>query len=171
MLPDINKIKGVHPGAIIKREIKKRGLRRKDFAIKVSVHAQTISAIIKEKRSITPRLSIRLGSNLGVESDYFMLLQASFNVKKAMLQTKRQNTPNLKKIRKSLFWDTDFDKIDWEKHRRSIIKRIFERGNDKEIQEIINFYGIAVVKNELKYIKKSIFPSFESNLKKYIKDK
>jgi addiction module HigA family antidote len=170
MLPDINKIKGIHPGAIIKREIKKRGLRKKDFALKVNVHAQTISAIIKEKRSITPGLSISLGTNLGVEPDYFMLLQASYNVKKARLQTRKQFTPDLKKIRKSLFWDTDFNKIDWERNKRSVIRRIFERGNDEEIQEIINFYGIDIVKNELKYIKKSFLPSFEINLTKYIKD-
>lgn len=171
MLPDINKIKGIHPGAIIKREIKKRGLRKKEFALKVSIHAQTMSAIIKEKRGITPRLSIKLGTNLGVESDYFMLLQASYNVKKAELQTRKQITPDLKKIRKSLFWDTDFNKIDWERNKRSIIKRIFERGNDEEIQEIINFYGIDAVKSELKNIKKSYLPSFETNLEKYIKDR
>jgi addiction module HigA family antidote len=170
MLPDINKIKGVHPGAIIRREIKKRGLKNKDFALEVNVHAQTISAIIKEKRSITPKLSIRLGTNLGVESDYFMLLQASYNVKQAQLQSKSQLTPNLKKIRKNLFWDTDFSKIDWQKNKRSIIKRIFERGNDEEIKEIINFYGIDVVKRELKHIKQSFIPSFEVNVKKYIKD-
>jgi addiction module HigA family antidote len=170
MLPDLNKIKGIHPGAIIKREIKKRGLKNKDFALKVSVHAQTLSAIIKEKRSITPKLSIRLGTNLGVELDYFMLLQASYNVNKAQLQSKKRLTPNLKKIRKNLFWDTDFSKIDWQKNKRSVIKRIFERGNDEEIKEIINFYGIDAVKSELKHIKQSFIPSFEINVKKYIKD-
>ncbi len=124
-------------------------MKNKDLALLISVHEQTLSAILKEKRRITPGLSIKLGTNLGVDSDYFMLLQASYDIKLTKSLLIKQLTPNLKKIRKVLFWDTDFNKIDWEKHRKAIIKRIFERGNRKEIDEIINFYGFEKVKNEL----------------------
>lgn len=171
MLPAINKIKGIHPGAILKREIKKRGLKNKDFASIVSVHAQTISAILKEKRSITPGLSIKLGMNLGVDSDYFMILQASYDVKKAQSLDVNQTTPNLKNIRRAIFWDTDFNKIDWNKNRRAIIKRVFERGNDLEINEIIDFYGIKIIKNDLKEINESYLPSFELNINKHLKNR
>lgn len=167
MIPDITKVKGVHPGAILKREIKKRGLKNKELASLVKEHAQTIGAILNEKRSINPNLSIKLGVELGVESDYFMILQASYDVKKAESKTLKQKTPNLKIIRKKLFWDTDFDKIDWAKNRKALIRRIFERGNDKEIREIIRFYGMETVKKELKNIDYTFLPSFEYNLKLY----
>lgn len=168
MLPDINKIKGIHPGAILKREIKKRGLKNKDLALMVDEHAQTISAIIKEKRSVNPKLSIRLGKQLGTEEDYFMHLQASYDVKKAYLETSNKRIPNLKLIRKAIFWDTDFDKIDWLKNRRAIIKRIFERGNDIEIREMLNFYGTADVKHEIRNIGSSYLDSFSKNVAKYL---
>lgn len=167
MIPDINKIKGIHPGAILKREIKKRGLKNKELASLVDEHAQTIGAILKEKRGINPNLSIKLGLKLGVESDYFMLLQASYDVKKAESEISKQKAPNLKNIRRILFWDTDFDNINWIKNRRAIIQRIFERGNDTEINEIINFYGTELIRKELENIDSSFLSSFEHNLKLY----
>ncbi len=170
MLPDIIKIKGIHPGVILKREIKKRGMKNKDLALLIRVHAQTISAILKEKRRMTPVLSINLGTTFGVDSDYFMLLQASYDVKKAQ-ELLKQPTPNLKNIRRVLFWDADYNKIDWEINRKAIIKRIFERGNRKEIDEIIKFYGFEIVKNELNEISESYLPSFKHNVNKFVNNR
>ena len=169
MLPDISKIKGIHPGAILKREIKSQGLKNKELASLVNEHAQTIGAVLKGKRSINPKLSIKLGMQLGVDSDYFMVLQASYDVKKVYSSIISKKTPNLKHIRKALFWDTNFNNIDWEKSKKAIIKRIFERGNDKEINEIISFYGLETIKQELKDISFNFLPSFKYNLRKYIK--
>lgn len=168
MLPNIDKIKGIHPGIILKREINKRGLKNKELALMVNEHAQTISAILKAKRSMNPKLSIMLGINFEVESDYFMLLQASYDVKQANSKYLVKRTPNIQNIRKVLFWDTDFNKIDWIKSRYAIVKRIFERGNKIEISEILNFYGYETVKSELDKIKSSYLPSFQQNVEKYI---
>lgn len=168
MLPEIKRIKGIHPGIILKREIKKRELKNKDLALMVDEHAQTISAIIKGARSITPKLSIKLGEIWGIEKDYFMLLQASYDVYTTYVEESENLTPNLENIRSVLFWDTDFNKINWIKNKRSVIKRVFERGNNTEISEIINFYGMKAVKIELKNIKFSYLPSFEKNVKKYV---
>ena len=170
MLPELNKIKGIPPGIILKWEIKKRGLKNKDLAIIVNEHPQTISAILKEKRSITPGLSIKLGESFNVDADYFMLLQASYDVKKAGLKNSIHQTPNLRKIRQALFWDTDFNTIDWYKSKRAILKRIFERGNEQEIKEIINFYGFESVKSEVAKIKDSQLHYFDENVKKYIQN-
>jgi len=167
MIPEISRIKGIHPGAILKREIKNRGLKNKELAASINEHAQTISAILNEKRGMNPKLSIKLGEKLGVDNDYFMLLQASYDVRKMEEIKLNQKTPNLKNIRKSLFWDTNFDNIDWNKNKKAIIKRLFERGNEKEISEIIAFYGIESIKRELKTIKNDFFPSFNHNVRKY----
>lgn len=37
--------------------------------------------------------------------------------------------PELKHV---LFWDTKTSTIDWERHKKAIIKRVFERGNEME---------------------------------------
>jgi len=49
--------------------------------------------------------------------------------------------PDLSKPRRILFWDTDFDKIDWQHQQNAIIQRVFERGNEEEKNEITRFYG------------------------------
>jgi hypothetical protein len=59
------------------------------------------------------------------------------------------NTPDLALIRKSLFWDTDIAMIDWDKHYKAVIRRIFERGNEIEKQELIHFYGAEKINTAL----------------------
>ena len=44
---------------------------------------------------------------------------------------------------------TDMKIIDWEKNKLAVIYRVFERGNEQEIQEIIRFYGKKNVLNQL----------------------
>lgn len=166
MLPNLNKIKGVHPGAILRRALKKEGLKGSELAACIGEHKQTISAILNKRRDINPKLSIKLSIHFQVEADYFMLLQASYNVRKAESSEDRP-TPNTANFRKVVFWDTDIDKIDWKKHSKVIIKRVLERGNTKEINEIISFYGKEKISREIKKIKISRLPSFENNIKIY----
>ena len=169
MLPEISKIRGIHPGAILKRELKKRGMKSSELAELVDEYKQTISAILKERRGINPGLSIKLARHLGVSEDYFMHLQASFDVQREMEQIQSdKRTPDLKKIREILFWDTDFNKLDWQQYKSSIIKRIFERGNDMEIREIISFYGRPTVNRVIQLVKNDFLPSFKENVNKYL---
>lgn len=169
MLPDISTIKGIHPGAILKRELKACGMKSNELAELVNEYTQTISAILNERRGVNPGLSIKLGQQLGVPEDYFMQIQATYDVQKEMERTNQNNRiPNLKKIRKVLFWDTDFNQLDWEKNKSAIIKRIFERGNDQEISEIIDFYGLPTIKRVIRLSKNDFLPAFNENVKKYL---
>ena len=72
MLPEISKVKGVFPGAVLSRELKKRGLESKQFALALGEYPQTINAISKGRRGINPALSIKLGEKLGVDAEYFL---------------------------------------------------------------------------------------------------
>ena len=79
------------------------------------------------------------------------------------------NKPDLTKFSKTLFWDTTFDRIDFTAHSRYVINRVFERGNEEEIQEVIRFYGIETIKNEIRLDRKSPFErKIRENLEKYI---
>lgn len=162
MLPEISKIKGLHPGLILQREIKRNNIKSSQLAMSIGEHKQTISAIINQKRGINPELSIKLADYFHEEEDYFMMLQAGYEVKSALTKN-RERKPNLNNIRKVLFWDTTFDKIDWDKNKRAIIKRVLERGNDKEINEIIEFYGKSTVSIMAKSIKNSRLSTFKKN--------
>ncbi len=166
MLPEYNKVKGVHPGAILKRELIKRKLKAIDLAKAIDEYPQTINAITKEKRGINAKLSIKLGSYFNIEKDYFRLLQAGFEVEIAAQES--IENPFIGKIRSAVFWDTDIRKIDLKKHKRSIIQRILERGNKNEISELIKVYSLSTIKVELKKIENSYHPQFSKNVDKYI---
>jgi plasmid maintenance system antidote protein VapI len=146
---NINIIKGVHPGFILERELKKHHLAKGRFALSLNEYPQTLVSITKGKRNMNAALSLKIEKALDLEEGYFMVLQAYYEIER---EKKKQNIkrPDLSKIRKILFWDTSFDKIDWEKHKRSIIKRVFQRGNDEEKNEIKKFYGQDLIDSVMK---------------------
>lgn len=167
MLPDLHKIKGLHPGLILKRELINSGMKGIELAKSIDEHKQTISAILNLKRNINPALSIKLSKIFNVEEDYFMLLQASYEVKKATNFINNKSTPDRTKFRKVVFWDTDIDKIDWQQNKSAVIQRVLERGNSLEINEIISFYGKKNILLEINKANKNRFPSFQENIKKH----
>ncbi len=49
-------------------------------------------------------------------------------------------------LRPSLFWDTDIQTIDMEKHQAAIIERIMLRGRLDEFRSMMQYYGRETVK-------------------------
>lgn len=166
MLPRLSKIKGIHPGTLLRWELDNQNIKSSELADAIGEHKQTISAILNKRRDINPNLSIKLSKVFKTDKDYFMLLQASYDVK-IIMESEKEKTPDLDKIRRVIFWDTDFNKIDWNKNKKAVIKRILERGNKTEINEIISFYGKKTISKVVKSIKESYLPSFEKNIKEY----
>ncbi len=139
--------KGAHPGVILERELKKRGLSKGQFALSIHEYPQTLSAIIAGKRSMNTPLSIRIENELGIEEGFFMTLQVFYDIKTEKNKQQKDYHPQFSKFRPALFWDTRMDNIDWERHKKAVIKRVFERGNLTEKKEVLNFYGREVVKD------------------------
>jgi len=142
------KYKGIHPGIVLDRELKKRSIRQRPFALSLEEHPQTFNAITKGKRGISTSLALKIERELGLEEGTLVILQAYYDIEK----TKRKETrkiPNLIILSKSLFWDTDIHHIDWEKQYRAVIQRVFERGNESDKNEIIRFYGTEKIKQAL----------------------
>jgi plasmid maintenance system antidote protein VapI len=151
MLPEIELIKGVHPGAVLQRELKSRKLKKGRFALDIQEYPQVITAITKGSRGINPALSIKLGLVLGCDPSYFQVLQAHFEIEtgKKLQKSQKSPTPDLTRIRAGIFWDCDIKGIEWQKNSSAVILRIFERGNDAEITEIISFYGKDLISKTL----------------------
>lgn len=154
MVPEISKIRGIHPGAVLRRELKNSGIKKKELAVRIDEYPQTISAIITERRGINPMLSVKLGNFFNVDATYFMLLQAYYDVEIAIRNRNQTNKPDLNKIREILFWDTDISKIDWQKQAPYVLLRVLERGNESEFNELIRFYGHAKMKVIYKKLQK-----------------
>ena len=42
----------------------------------------------------------------------------------------------------TLFWDTDLNQLDLEKHEFFILKRVFERGTMDDVKFVFRYYGL-----------------------------
>lgn len=141
MSTTIEKYKGIHPGMVLERELKKRKLKKGPFALSLQEYPQTLNDITKGRRGFTPALSLKIDKALGLEEGTMLLLQTWHQIKK---EKQKENTgahPDLSKLREMLFWDTDINKIDWHKQYKAVIERVYERGNNEEKKEILSFYG------------------------------
>lgn len=141
MNPTFNILKGIHPGLYLETELKKRKISKKEFAESVHEHLQTIVSITKAKRKFTPELSIKTDAFLQLDEGFILTLQAFYEIKKLKEELNNQK-PDLTKIRPVLFWDTDLNQINWQKQKESVLKRVIERGNNQEKEEIFRFYNL-----------------------------
>lgn len=139
-MEDLLKYKGIHPGIVLKRELKKRSIKQRPFAMSIQEHPQTLNAITKGKRNLNISLALKIEKKLNLEEGTLALLQTYYEINREKIKMQLQS-PNISLLRKSLFWDTNMDQIDWQKQSKAVIQRVFERGNDTEKKEIIRFYG------------------------------
>ena len=144
----IDKYKGIHPGIILERLLTKNGISQRPFASSIDEYPQTINAISKGRRKLNTPLTLKIEKKLNLEEGTLALLQTYFDIKEEKNKVEK-NTPNLNLLRKSLFWDTDISKIDWQQQSAAVIKRVFEGGNDIEKEEIKRLYKSAKIKEAL----------------------
>jgi antitoxin HigA-1 len=155
MKDELSILKGIHPGFVLEKKLKDKQLSKGRFALSVNEYPQTLTAITKGKRNMNTSLALKIEEALGLEEGYFMTLQIFYDIKQEK-QKREILKPDIAKLRKVIFWDTNIEKIDWQRQQRAVIQRVFERGNQKEKDEIIRFYGVEQVNEILKNLGKSI---------------
>jgi len=134
-----NLLKGISPGNYIAHCLQKKGLSQKTLAKKTEIHPQSLNAIIKGKRKISLQTGLKIEKFFGWEEGSLLLLQLFYEIKK--VKEKDSNKPDISIFRPSLFWDTDIKKINWQKNKKYVLKRILSRGNKQEQQAILDFYN------------------------------
>ena len=113
---------------------------------------QMLEEITSGKRTLSKRLAKKIEHELQINNGLLNTLQFHYRIKKSKLRHgRREHTahPDISKFRKSLFWDTHIESIRWNEQKLAVIKRIFERGNEQEKQEITRFYGAKVIAQAL----------------------
>ncbi len=56
-------------------------------------------------------------------------------------------------LAKRIFWDVDFDKIDYNEKCKFVIVRVFERGDIEDIRQVRRYYGDEKVIEALTTVK------------------
>jgi plasmid maintenance system antidote protein VapI len=161
------RLKGMHPGKFIEGELRRRKLPMSRFAITVKEYPQTLNAILKGRRGMNTALSLRIEKELSLEEGFLMMLQVFYDIRQEKRKEKNVKKMDLSKFRPGIFWDTDFDKIDWKNHYRSVIEKVFSIGNDAEKKETTRFYGEALIKRVLDEQKSSLKHMMKSKISRH----
>lgn len=70
----------VHPGEILKAELKQRGIKQKDFADMIGMRPSHLSALLHGSRNISPQLANRIEDALGIPAQLWLNLQTNYNL-------------------------------------------------------------------------------------------
>ena len=81
-----SKMRPIHPGEILKDELEELELSANAFAKELAVPTNRITSILNGKRSITADTALRLSRFFGTTPEFWLNLQASYDLKIAMLQ-------------------------------------------------------------------------------------
>ena len=73
----------VHPGSILKDELRERKISQKEFAASIGMQASHLSALIHGVRNITADIAQRLEKALDIPAYIWMNLQSQYQLEKA----------------------------------------------------------------------------------------
>jgi addiction module HigA family antidote len=140
----IELIKGIHPGKLIERDLRKRGITQLMLAANTGIEYHTINEIIAGKRNLTIEQATKIESFMGYDEGFLSQLQTYYDIKQNQnIKNSRMRSQTPPHIRRIVFWDTDMDKIDWKRNKIAIINRVLERGNKEETDEIMRYYRLT----------------------------
>lgn len=91
-----NKMRAIHPGEILKDELVELNFSANAFAKALDVPTNRVTAILNEQRSVTADTALRLARFFGTTPDFWMSLQASYDVKKAFAAVGKEIEKNVK---------------------------------------------------------------------------
>ena len=134
----------MHPGALIKHELNRKKISQRKFAASINEHWQILNAVINEKRGISLGTALKVEKEFGYDEGFLMILQVYYDIEKQKQKQIRSTLKGVPAIRRIIFWDADFDSIDWAASKESVISRVLERGTEEEIAEIARYYGMNI---------------------------
>ena len=79
----INGLPPVHPGEYIREALEELGMTQAALAKVLGVSAMRISHLVREERPVTAELALRLGQAFGQSPQYWLNLQAGYDLKMA----------------------------------------------------------------------------------------
>ena len=83
--PVKNGMPAIHPGEFIKEIVDELGLSQVALAQALGISTMRVSHVLKGSRPVTAELALRLGRVMGQTPQYWLNLQASYDLKLAQL--------------------------------------------------------------------------------------
>lgn len=70
----------LHPGEVLADELEARGLTKSALAMQIGLYPSHLSDIVKQKRSVTANVAIRLERALGTPAEFWLCLQMDYDL-------------------------------------------------------------------------------------------
>lgn len=140
----IDILKGTHPGRVIGYDIKKNHTTQHALAANIGVTKQMINSVIAGRRGLSVELALKIEREMGYDEGFLSHLQTLFDIEQVKREWSRTQYKTAPDIRRNLFWDYDFDTLDWGRYRKAVIHRVLEKGTDDDRREIARYYGIPI---------------------------
>ncbi len=83
-----NGLPPIHPGEYVREALEDLGLTQAALAKALGVSAMRISHLVREERPVTAEMALRLGQAFGQSPQYWLNLQADYDLKIAREQLK-----------------------------------------------------------------------------------
>lgn len=80
-MSSVNGLPPVHPGEFIKEILGEVGITQADFARSIRVSAMRISHVVNGRRPVTAELALLIGKAFGQTPQYWLNLQADYDIK------------------------------------------------------------------------------------------
>jgi addiction module HigA family antidote len=74
-------MRAVHPGEVLKDELKELGITPTEFARQIDVPPNRISQIIAGRRAVTGDTALRFGHWFGTEPQFWLNLQGAYEIR------------------------------------------------------------------------------------------
>ena len=71
-------MRATHPGSVLRKELKARGIKEKEFADTIGIPVTNLSELINCKRDITKTIALKLEETLGIPFKNWMNLQTRY---------------------------------------------------------------------------------------------
>ena len=97
MTRPINGLPPIHPGDYLREALEELGMTQAALAKTIGVSPMRISHVVREERPLTADLALRLGRAFGQSPQYWLNLQAGYELKlaEANLRDELANIPRL----------------------------------------------------------------------------
>jgi addiction module HigA family antidote len=79
----IDKLPAIHPGSFLRDELDALDLSARGFAAHIHVPPNAVTGIMNGDRAISAQMAIRLGQAFGTTPQYWLNLQAIYDLKRA----------------------------------------------------------------------------------------
>ena len=124
----------IPPGETLAEELEVRGMSQRELAARLGRPAQVINEIIRGKKAITPDTAIGLAKVLGIEAQFWINLEADYQMTLALLRDKEALAAQEQ-------WLSEYPV-------REMIKRGWiDAGRDKasRLKALLNFFEVASI--------------------------